>query len=72
MPQAPTILVFDSGLGGLTVFREVKAVRADASYVYVADDAGFPYGEMPESALITRIVRCHWQGDCRATRPTWW
>jgi glutamate racemase len=56
MPQAPTILVFDSGLGGLTVFREVKAVRADASYVYVADDAGFPYGEMPESALITRIV----------------
>lgn len=56
MPQAPTILVFDSGLGGLTVFREVKAVRPDASYVYVADDAGFPYGEMPESALITRIV----------------
>ncbi len=56
MPQAPIILVFDSGLGGLTVFREVKAVRPDASYVYVADDAGFPYGEMPEGALITRIV----------------
>jgi glutamate racemase len=56
MPQAPTILIFDSGLGGLTVFREVKAVRPDASYVYIADDAGFPYGEMPESPLITRIV----------------
>jgi len=56
MPQAPTILVFDSGLGGLTVFREIKAARPDARYVYVADDAGFPYGEMPEEALITRVV----------------
>jgi glutamate racemase len=56
MRQAPTILVFDSGLGGLTVFREVKTVRPDACFVYLADDAGFPYGEMPEEALITRIV----------------
>ena len=56
MPQAPTILVFDSGLGGLTVFREVKTARPDARYAYVADDAGFPYGEMPEAALITRVV----------------
>jgi glutamate racemase len=30
MAQAPTILVFDSGLGGLTVFREVEAARPDA------------------------------------------
>ena len=57
MPDAPrTILVFDSGLGGLTVFREVAAARPDARFVYVADDAGFPYGNMPEEALITRIV----------------
>ena len=44
-----TILVFDSGLGGLTVFREVAAARPDAAYVYVADDAGFPYGDQPEA-----------------------
>jgi len=56
MPQTPTILVFDSGIGGLTVFREVKAARPDARYVYLADDAGFPYGEMPEQALVTRVV----------------
>ena len=57
MPDAPpTILVFDSGLGGLTVFREIAAVRPDARFVYVADDAGFPYGNMPEEALITRIL----------------
>jgi glutamate racemase len=52
----PTILVFDSGLGGLTVFREIAAARADANYIYMADDAAFPYGDMPEAALITRIV----------------
>ena len=56
MEQGPTILVFDSGLGGLTVFREIAAARPDADYVYVADDAGFPYGGIPEEALITRIV----------------
>ena len=56
MADAPTILVFDSGLGGLTVFREVKKARPDARYLYLADDAGFPYGNQPEAALITRIV----------------
>jgi glutamate racemase len=50
-----TILVFDSGLGGLTVFREVAAARPDARFVYVADDAAFPYGGKPEDVLIARI-----------------
>jgi len=50
-----TILIFDSGLGGLTVFREVRRARPDARFVYVADDAGFPYGESAEDALIARI-----------------
>jgi glutamate racemase len=56
MAQAPTILVFDSGLGGLTVFREVKAARPDARFVYLADDAGFPYGNLAESVLIARVI----------------
>jgi glutamate racemase len=51
-----TILVFDSGVGGLTVYREVAAARPDARYIYVADDAGFPYGNQPEAVLIARIV----------------
>ncbi len=53
----PTILVFDSGLGGLTVFREVKAARPDARLVYLADDERFPYGDIPEAELIDRVVR---------------
>lgn len=52
----PTILVFDSGLGGLTVYREIAALRPDAEFIYLADDAGFPYGAAAEPALITRIV----------------
>ena len=48
--------MFDSGLGGLTVFREVKAARPDARLRYVADDAFFPYGAHGEAELVGRIV----------------
>lgn len=52
----PRILVFDSGIGGLSVLREIVAARPDADYVYVADDAGFPYGGWEEGALVERVV----------------
>jgi glutamate racemase len=51
-----TILVFDSGLGGLTVLREIVRTRPDAHYVYVADDAFFPYGHHSEDRIIARVV----------------
>lgn len=51
-----TILVFDSGLGGLTVLREIVAARPDANIVYVADDAFFPYGHHSEAAIVARVV----------------
>jgi glutamate racemase len=54
--SAPTILVFDSGLGGLTVFREIARARPDAHYVYGADDAGFPYGRIEEADLVLRVT----------------
>jgi glutamate racemase len=53
---APTILVFDSGLGGLTVFREIAKARPDAGLIYTADDAGFPYGNIAEPDLIARVL----------------
>ena len=56
MANFPTILVFDSGLGGLTVLREIVAARPDAHYVYVADDAFFPYGHHSEKQIIARVV----------------
>ena len=56
MASAPTILVFDSGLGGLTVFREVAKARPDARFVYAADDAFFPYGRHGEAELVARVL----------------
>ena len=59
MPRAialPKILVFDSGLGGLTVFREIARARPDARFVYAADDALFPYGAIEEARLVERVV----------------
>ncbi|MBO4226393.1 glutamate racemase [Bradyrhizobium neotropicale] len=56
MAAPPTILVFDSGLGGLTVLREIVRTRPDARYVYVADDAFFPYGHHGEEEIIARVV----------------
>src|SRR6185312_14345624 len=56
MPQAPTILLLDSGLGGLTVFQEIRSARPDANFIYFADDAGFPYGNLEEDRLIERVI----------------
>ena len=56
MSRPSTILVFDSGLGGLTVLREIVAARPEAHYVYVADDAFFPYGHHSEEEIIARVV----------------
>jgi glutamate racemase len=51
------VLVFDSGIGGLSVLREARVVIPDRRFVYVADDAAFPYGAWEEAALSERIVR---------------
>ena len=56
MASAPNILVFDSGLGGLTVFREAVKARPDARFVYAADDAFFPYGRQEEPKLVARVL----------------
>lgn len=55
-PSARTILVFDSGLGGNTVLREIVKLRPYARYIYVADDAFFPYGQHTEAKIIARVV----------------
>ncbi len=56
MSDHPAILVFDSGLGGLTVLREIVKARPDAACAYVADDAFFPYGHHTEDEIIGRVV----------------
>jgi glutamate racemase len=55
MAESP-ILVFDSGIGGLTVLREMRVLMPGRRFVYVADDAAFPYGAWEEEALSVRMV----------------
>ncbi|MEM1049814.1 MAG: glutamate racemase [Pseudomonadota bacterium] len=50
------ILVVDSGYGGLTVLREIRALLPAADLIYLADDAAFPYGDWEETALTTHII----------------
>ena len=53
---APPVLMFDSGIGGLTVLREARVLMPDRRFVYVADDAAFPYGAWEEPALKAHIL----------------
>ena len=50
------ILFFDSGIGGLTVLREARILIPDRRFIYVADDAGFPYGRWDEQELNVHVV----------------
>lgn len=54
--RAPRVGVFDSGMGGLTVFSEVCRQIPGAELTYIADDAGFPYGPLSDDALIKRVI----------------
>jgi glutamate racemase len=56
MPHRPAILVFDSGLGGLTVHAEIVKALPDARYIYIADDAAFPYGRLTPDVCAARVV----------------
>ena len=50
------VLMFDSGIGGLTVLREARVLMPERGFIYVADDAGFPYGDWEEAALKERVI----------------
>ncbi|MBZ5647301.1 MAG: glutamate racemase [Acidobacteriia bacterium] len=50
MSRRPTIGVFDSGVGGLTVLKELVRLIPDADYLYFGDTARLPYGsKSPET-----------------------
>lgn len=50
------VMIFDSGMGGLTVARAVMAVMPDADLVYAADNAAFPYGDWTPEQLVERMT----------------
>ncbi|AKQ42118.1 glutamate racemase [Aurantiacibacter atlanticus] len=54
-PDSP-ILLFDSGLGGLSVLAELRRELPDAPIIYAADIAGLPYGEKTEAEIAARVA----------------
>lgn len=61
-PAKGRILVFDSGVGGLTVASEIRALGPRLSVHYAADTGFFPYGDKSDDALrasLPEIGRAH-------------
>lgn len=54
-PSSP-ILLFDSGVGGLTVLAELRKLLPHAPVVYAADTAGLPYGSKTEAEIAARVA----------------
>ncbi len=46
--------IFDSGVGGLSVFREIRKLLPEESYIYYSDNAHCPYGEKSKEYIIDR------------------
>lgn len=55
MQQQP-VGVFDSGVGGLSVWKELIRKLPQEQFIYFADSANAPYGSKPESEIIERCV----------------
>lgn len=51
----PRVLVFDSGVGGLSILRAIAARVPACELMYLSDNAAFPYGTKAEAELIRRV-----------------
>ncbi|MGP1395330.1 MAG: glutamate racemase [Inquilinaceae bacterium] len=56
VPPPSTVLIADSGVGGLSVLAEVAARLPGADLIYAADNAFFPYGIKPDGVLIPHVA----------------
>ncbi|MDD1783600.1 glutamate racemase [Enterovibrio sp. ZSDZ35] len=50
-----SVLIFDSGVGGLSVFQEISALMPYQHVIYAFDNAAFPYGELDDDVLVSRV-----------------
>lgn len=53
----PSIGVFDSGIGGLSVLHALRSTLPGTAFLYVADSAHAPYGERSDAYVIERSLR---------------
>jgi glutamate racemase len=55
---SPTIGVFDSGFGGLTVLRALMAQMPHAHFAFIGDTARLPYGSKSRRTIARYAVQC--------------
>ena len=55
MERDRPLLIFDSGIGGLSVLGEIRKLLPTAPIVYAADSAGFPYGTRSAAEIAARV-----------------
>ena len=48
--------IFDSGIGGLSVLRHIRALLPNEELLYFADGGFAPYGEKPEAVIVERAL----------------
>ncbi len=49
------VLIFDSGVGGLSIYKEIAKVLPSQPIIYAFDNAAFPYGELADDVLVERV-----------------
>jgi glutamate racemase len=55
MDSTKPLLIFDSGIGGLSVLAPIRALLPNAPIVYAADSAGYPYGTKRPAEIEARV-----------------
>ena len=56
MSDVPPLGVFDSGVGGLSIVREMRTLMPHSDVLYVSDARHLPYGSKPESFIRERCI----------------
>ncbi|WP_261979168.1 glutamate racemase [Buchnera aphidicola] len=55
--QIYNIVIFDSGLGGLSIYKKIEKKIPNVNYIYAFDNEAFPYGEKKETFIIERCLK---------------
>lgn len=53
----PTVLVLDSGVGGLSIYQPLRQRLPGLNYIYAFDNGGFPYGNQPDAIVVRRVAQ---------------
>jgi glutamate racemase len=53
--MTPKVLIFDSGVGGLSILAELQTLLPGCQFVFACDNEAFPYGTKEEATLLTRV-----------------